>query len=705
MAMPWAAAPTQREQLAIEDLRAIAAIDTTSAALMLTFPWIADGLTKAESGAISRVQGIAGEDAELAWAVLNLGWVSDDMSWMETHALNSLRDLARSDLALAWQVIRQPFVAPPFRQRDEYALKAFSDMSEEPPGVTKGAELLLQLGTYEWFNDGLDDREAVLLFAIAISPKVFQQALLQAHYVESAVVQLPLGRQVDITVVRHTPFPEGDQSLTALEEGMRVIEDFMGVPFPVGEVILIVAEPEIWQVGSGRFVGSLIGGAPEPAYLTAFILSSSSESGPASGALYHEISHHYQLSGHPWLSEGAAQFLEAYTLDRLGMESIDRRIAHLNEGGCGRENIAAHIREYGGEQCTYYLGERFFHAVYQVLGQDAVAAALRELYFRSMHFEFLDEDAIYHAFRANTPPGRMEDFNAVYRRHHGGFAIDSSPEVSLDRSALFALYNAVGGEQWKEDGNWTSSAPLGAWYGVSTEVGGRVRLLDLSANQLNGQLPSTLGNLSDLRELWFDDNELTGPIPAELGTLSELVVLSLGRNRLSGQIPSELGDLPKVGAIYLFENQLTGEIPPNLGNAASLQQLDLVSNRLIGTIPAQIGRLSNLRSLALSQNQLSGQIPPELGGLLNLTRLDLRSNQLSGAIPHELGNLTELETLNLSDNQLSGEIPAVLAGLSNLGGLYLAGNRFTGCIPEGLRDVPDNDFAQLSLPFCGIAPS
>ena len=66
-----------------------------------------------------------------------------------------------------------------------------------------------------------------------------------------------------------------------------------------------------------------------------------------------------------------------------------------------------------------------------------------------------------------------------------------------------------------------------------------------------------------------------------------------------------------------------------------------------------------------------------MGSLSNLTVLTLASNQLTGAIPSELGNLANLEELTLS------------------------GNLFTGCIPEGLRDVPDNDFTPLGLPFCG----
>ena len=685
-AMSWAAR-TQWEQLAIESLQAMATIDVTSAKLMLTFPWVVDGIAAGEASVISNVQCISDEDTELAQAVLNLGWVPDDVSAMEQRAVASLCDLARSNRALAWQVIRWPFIAPPFRQRDEYALKVLSDLSNEPPGVTTGAELLAQLGTLDWFNDGLDDQDAVLLFAIANSPGTFRRALLQTHYMASAAVQLPLAGQVDITVVRHTPFPESDRSLIALEEGMRVIEGFMSMSFPVDEVILIVAEPELWQIGSGRFVGSLSGGRPDSAYLTALILSNPSESGLASDALYHEIGHHYFLSGHSWLSEGAAQFMEAYTRDRLGVESIDQRIAQLNEDRCSRKSIAAHVREYGGDRCDYYLGERFFLAVYQSLGQYAVSAALRELYERSQFFEILTEDTIYHAFLSSAPDGKEEAFNAVYRRYHAGSASNSLPGGSLDRSSLVALYHATGGEQWRENRNWTSAAPLGAWHGVITEVGGRVRILELDQNQLGGQMPLELGNLTDLRELWLSDNKLAGEIPPELGNLSELVVLDIERNRLNGYIPAELGNLSKIGAIYLSENQLDGGIPPDLENASGLHILKLDFNRLSGAIPTQVGRLPNLRTLGLSHNQLSGEIPHELGNLLALTRLDVGTNQLSGEIPAELGNLSRIEFLRLSENDLTGSISEELGTLTNLEGLELHANQLTGEIPAALGQL------------------
>ena len=237
---------------------------------------------------------------------------------------------------------------------------------------------------------------------------------------------------------------------------------------------------------------------------------------------------------------------------------------------------------------------------------------------------------------------------------------------------------------------------------IPSQLGGlaNLRSLDLRSNQLSGEIPSELGNLANLEGLRLSDNQLSGEIPSELGDLANLEGLRLSDNQLSGEIPSELGDLANLEYLYLSHNQLRGEIPLELGGLSNLRWLDLRSNQLSGEIPAELGRLANLEVLFLSVNRLSGGIPTELARLANLEGLYLHNNQLSGEIPAELGRLASLKGLFLHNNQLSGEIPAELGQLAYLTGLSLSGNQLTGCVPAGLRDVANNDFDILGLPFC-----
>ena len=268
--------------------------------------------------------------------------------------------------------------------------------------------------------------------------------------------------------------------------------------------------------------------------------------------------------------------------------------------------------------------------------------------------------------------------------------------VAMDRAALEALYNATGGTTWTDNTNWLTNAALSQWHGVTTDgTTGRVTELYLTDNNLSGEIPAELGDLSSLQNLYLWQNNLSGEIPAELGDLSNLLVLFLEDNNLSGAIPAELGDLTNLQSLYLAQNGLSGEIPAELGDLTNLQTLDLQNNNLSGEIPAELGDLSSLQNLFLRDNNLSGEIPAELGDLTNLLELYLRNNNLSGEIPAELGDLSSLLILDLQNNNLSGEIPAELGGLASLKNLYLAQNGLSGEIPAELGDLSSLQYLYL----------
>ena len=287
-----------------------------------------------------------------------------------------------------------------------------------------------------------------------------------------------------------------------------------------------------------------------------------------------------------------------------------------------------------------------------------------------------------------------------------------------------------------------------------------LQLLNLSGSQLTGGIPTELGSLTNLEVLSLSQNQLTGPIPAELGSLANLEGLHLTRNLLTGTIPSQLGNLANLEVLSLWDNRLSGVVPQTLAGLTMLEHFSFYNNLglcapiddafqtwlrgisilhgsscaqadspedravlvkvhsttdgvnwtnnanwLSGHLTRQWYGVTNdangrVNGLFLGGNQLTGEIPPELGDLANLELLYLHENQLTGPIPAELGRLTGLQELSLRDNQLTGEIPAELGNLTNLTRLSLRGNQFTECIPAGLKDVPDNDFAQVGLPFC-----
>ncbi|KAK2969202.1 hypothetical protein RJ640_024533 [Escallonia rubra] len=92
-------------------------------------------------------------------------------------------------------------------------------------------------------------------------------------------------------------------------------------------------------------------------------------------------------------------------------------------------------------------------------------------------------------------------------------------------------------------------------------------------------------------------------------TLSLVTNMDLSSNNLSGEIPKELTSLVGLRSLNLSGNCLTGKIPKKIGDMELLESLDFSRNQLSGGIPSSISSLTFLSYLNLSFNNLSGRIP------------------------------------------------------------------------------------------------
>ncbi|ESQ27743.1 hypothetical protein EUTSA_v10018074mg [Eutrema salsugineum] len=93
------------------------------------------------------------------------------------------------------------------------------------------------------------------------------------------------------------------------------------------------------------------------------------------------------------------------------------------------------------------------------------------------------------------------------------------------------------------------------------------------------------------------------------GNLQLFFGMDLSQNELSGEIPFALGDLLKLHALNLSHNNLSGVIPDSFSSLKNVESLDLSFNKLQGRIPSKLAGLSSLAVFNVSFNNLSGVIP------------------------------------------------------------------------------------------------
>ncbi|GLT82358.1 hypothetical protein SLE2022_007420 [Rubroshorea leprosula] len=281
-------------------------------------------------------------------------------------------------------------------------------------------------------------------------------------------------------------------------------------------------------------------------------------------------------------------------------------------------------------------------------------------------------------------------------------------------------------------------------------------LLDLSFNQLSGELPDCMASWSDLRIMNLAHNHLFGKIPISIGSLNWLETFSLRNNSFSGEIPWSLRDCTYLEFLDLSHNKFSGLVPDWIGGRLdNLTYLLLRSNNFYGNITFHLCHLTNIVVLDFSNNSLSGNIPWCIHSMTALTRressvndpmyfsrhidegltvdnayvdkasivwkgteyefeknlknlrlIDLSSNKLTGEIPQQICSLLELVQLNLSRNQLTGRIPADIGQMRNLESLDLSRNQLSGQLPSSMSQLSFLSTLNLSNNnFYGRIPS
>ncbi len=410
---------TEEERGLFHTLRLIAARDAGLARLLAGYSWLADEVLYDEWGVVHALNELASTDLELARTVAGLPWFADDVVEEEWWTLSRLNGIAAQDIELA-----RTLTYLSGSRDDAYLLLTLARI------VDRGEDKLAQLTSQPWFTDGIDDEEAALLIAMedaAGDARNLFVSLANKHHTQSKSVTLPLSGEVNFWAFQAIPFPRNKDVVGMMEEAVSASESLFGTAFPMNDVVLVLQPVG----GATRNYGGQFRG--DHMRLVMYDFSDVNRR-----TIYHEIGHYYLRGGlgPTWLVEGGADFVESYVMDWIGVDSLEIRLPttkNLVRDNCHNQGVRkiSRLLELSPDHtdplwvCNYNLGEYFLHNLFDLMGEDAMSAALKELLLlQKAKGENLTEVEIYETFRENVPRGREERFNEAYRLWHGGEFIE-----------------------------------------------------------------------------------------------------------------------------------------------------------------------------------------------------------------------------------------------------------------------------------------
>lgn len=127
--------------------------------------------------------------------------------------------------------------------------------------------------------------------------------------------------------------------------------------------------------------------------------------------------------------------------------------------------------------------------------------------------------------------------------------------------------------------------------------------LNLGGNKLGPEFPSLGKNLVTII---LRNNSLRSHVPPQLVHFGKLKVFDVSSNEVSGTIPSFLISMPSLQYLNLASNHLSGNLSVSkIACGSSLAFVDISHNLLVGKLPSCFGSLSSKATVLYSGNCLS----------------------------------------------------------------------------------------------------
>ena len=212
-------------------------------------------------------------------------------------------------------------------------------------------------------------------------------------------------------------------------------------------------------------------------------------------------------------------------------------------------------------------------------------------------------DSWYMGYRTNCVLEVPEDAIAFYQeadvwkefKEIRGF-FDGDVLNDLDFAVLKSVYNKLDGANWKKPWDLSNNhRSMGKWQGVTT-VGDYITEINLSGQDLKGELPDSLFRLPRLELLNLSDNHIRGDLSTVLQNVSAnhtVTNVNLMGNELTGDIYPFLSKLPNITKLDVSYNRLTAmsQVFPNekLQNGnfyRGFQFIDYKTHQVVDGAPA-----------------------------------------------------------------------------------------------------------------------
>tara|TARA_B100000315_G_scaffold73723_1_gene67318 strand:- start:1516 stop:3111 length:1596 start_codon:yes stop_codon:yes gene_type:complete len=448
---------TRDEAQATVQLQGLAAIDAESATDVGFMPWLNDDIKEQEWQAIQHLQTIVRHDPQLLQTLRRMNWFIEDISVAEAERLENFskivdpqgngsgigagvasqiaqlrwftREIAGAyqnqlmgelavllarDLALGAQVVEMPLMVESIESHDVGLVRTLNELR---------GENLTSLTSQQWFEDGVDDDEAIVATILPSqvyrSPENFRR-LLNASFVEKGSTSLPLAGEVNFAIVRVSS-GGNSEIMPHLIESAHHIEGYMGFAQPIDEVILLIGAPG----GERPLAGVNLGGS--------FIVIRPELDVCCSrpGTTFaHELIHFYPASTYsgtpPWFAEGGTRYLSYVVYVRMFggyftrsntsclADSIQQLLDHEAEVGFAQHKASAYFT------CNYSLGRGLLDDLVDALGPNPFEEAWQEIQQIAREGLFVTDAEIHDIFLRHTTSDRLTLFKSAYAIWHGG---------------------------------------------------------------------------------------------------------------------------------------------------------------------------------------------------------------------------------------------------------------------------------------------